>query len=70
MKRKILFGITIFCLVFVLFLNVLNAGPGEPEADGGADHYDRYDTRCPDGVTEKTNCLAGGNELCTPQYCN
>lgn len=34
------------------------------------DHYYRQDWPCPDDKTEKTYCTLGGNELCTPQYCN
>jgi hypothetical protein len=41
--------------------------------DAGGAVYDRTDTNCNDPSKpwrEKTNCLAGGRQLCTPQYCN
>jgi hypothetical protein len=72
MKIKIFLGLTIAVLVVILFFNVLNAAPGGPDeeaGDGGA-VYNRHDYRCPDGVREKTTCISGGCELCSPQYCN
>jgi hypothetical protein len=70
MKSKVFFGFAILVLVLVLFFNVLNAGPFPPDEEGGADLYNRYDYTCPDGIREKTNCISGGSELCSPKYCN
>jgi hypothetical protein len=38
--------------------------------DAHATLWERVDTLCPDKIHEKTRCIAGGNELCEPQYCN
>jgi len=71
MKIKIILGLTIAVLAFILFFNVLNAGPFPPdEAGGGGATYNRHDYLCPDGVREKTTCISGGSELCDPKYCN
>jgi hypothetical protein len=42
-----------------------------PESGGAV--YDRTDINCNDPSKpwrEKTNCLAGGRQLCDPKYCN
>jgi hypothetical protein len=70
MKIKIFLGLTIAVLVFILFFNVLNAGPGGPDEDSSDGHYWRYDEDCPNLPKQKTYCVNGGDQLCTPQYCN
>lgn len=46
--------------------NTENGGGG---GGGGTTTWNRLDLRCPDNVTEKTLCDAGGTEQCTAQYC-
>lgn len=38
--------------------------------DAHAATWDRQDILCPDKVTEKTRCIAGGVEQCEAKYCH
>jgi len=56
-------------------LNALVSPYDPPEAGGGGTtYYDRHDTDCPrratDPIRQKTTCTKGGDQLCSPRYCN
>ncbi len=67
----LLLGALIFTLP-VSQLSGLDTSTSDPNGGGptSGSTWSRYDSRCPDGVKEKTNCLSGGNEQCTAKYCN
>lgn len=44
--------------------------PGNTGSGGGVITWERHDDMCPGMNKQKTNCLLGGTEQCTAQYCN
>lgn len=67
--RKIILLSVIAIFLFVVIILTLPAIDTSPPAEDG-DNWSRHDAPCPNLPKEKTNCISGGNEQCTAQYCN
>jgi hypothetical protein len=66
MEKRLLAGLT--TLALTMFARFIFTSPPTFEAQGtGA--YNRQDQSCGEPACEKTLCSNGGNQLCTPQYC-
>lgn len=66
--RKVIY---LACVLVLALPFTLTARDVEDNGPGSTAVYNRADSDCTgyEGC-EKTYCTAGGNELCSPQYCN